>query len=415
MKNTLLLLFILPFIAFSQEKGIHFQHGLTWKAVQAKAKAEKKYIFMDCFTTWCGPCKYMSGNIFPMEEVGTLFNQKFINVKVQLDTTATDNTEIKSGYKDAHDIASQYEVKVYPTYLFFDPNGNLVHRAVGSSDAATFVTKAKNALDPNKQYYTLLKQYKNGKKDTAFLHSLALVALDAYDMKNASAVADEYLNSQQNLYTKNNLELLKQFTDDSKDKGFAIMLNNSEKVDAVLGKGSANTIVQNIILQEEVFPKIFNKQVQSPKELAEPNWTEISSPLKEKYPAQADETVAYAKVFFYMNKQDWNNFAPAVVAYMKSYGENATPDQMNNFAWTVFQNCEDMKCVEEALAWSKRSFEGNNTPGFIDTYANILYKMGKKDEAIQWEEKAASMVSEADKKGYLEVIEKMKKGEKTWN
>ena len=64
------LLIIAPAIGYSQEKGIHFEHALSWTEVQAKAKAEHKYIFMDCFTTWCGPCKYMSANIFPMENVG---------------------------------------------------------------------------------------------------------------------------------------------------------------------------------------------------------------------------------------------------------------------------------------------------------------------------------------------------------
>jgi hypothetical protein len=51
---------------------------------------------------------------------------------------------------------------------------------------------------------------------------------------------------------------------------------------------------------------------------------------------------------------------------------------------------------------------------FIDTYANILYKLGKKEEAISWEEKAVTLVGEADKKSYQETLDKMKRGEKTW-
>jgi hypothetical protein len=52
----------------------------------------------------------------------------------------------------------------------------------------------------------------------------------------------------------------------------------------------------------------------------------------------------------------------------------------------------------------------------MDTYANILYKMGKKDDAITWEQKAADLSASADEKaGYQATIDKMKKGEKTWN
>ena len=53
---------------------------------------------------------------------------------------------------------------------------------------------------------------------------------------------------------------------------------------------------------------------------------------------------------------------------------------------------------------------------FIDTYANLLYKTGKKKLAVQWEEKALKLVKEKneDTVGYAETLEKMKKGEKTW-
>lgn len=75
----------------------------------------------------------------------------------------------------------------------------------------------------------------------------------------------------------------------------------------------------------------------------------------------------------------------------------------------------DMKCVAEALDWSKRSFKDSNNPAFIDTYANILYKLGKKDEALTWEKKAYDLAPEQGKQGYHDIMEKMKKNEKTWN
>jgi thiol-disulfide isomerase/thioredoxin len=71
MKKVFVLFMLLPFLAQAQtDTGVHFEHNLSWTAIQAKAKAENKYIFMDCFTTWCGPCKYMSTTIFPQKESG---------------------------------------------------------------------------------------------------------------------------------------------------------------------------------------------------------------------------------------------------------------------------------------------------------------------------------------------------------
>ena len=409
MKQLIILLLLAPLFSLAQEKGMHFEHGSTWAAIQAKAKAENKYIFMDCFTTWCGPCRYMSANVFPQENVGAYMNEKFINVKVQLDTTAADNEEVKSWYKDGHDIMKQYKVQAFPTYLYFDPNGNLVHRSVGAGPAEMFLSKSANALNSETQYYTLLKQYESGKKDSSSLRKMALAAQDAYDMENAAKIANEYLATQSNLFTKENLQFIQGFTEKSSDKGFAILLNNQDKADAVLGKVRSAFILQQIIMNEEVFSKF------STVPGSNPDWQSIKSNLEKKYPAFADESVAKAKVLWYQNTRDWNNFQTAVVAYMNKYAGKQSPNELNNYAWTIFENCNDMACVEKALEWSKNSFKESNEPMYIDTYANLLYKLGKKDEAITWEQKALDLAPEGEKKSYEETLDKMKKGEKTWN
>ena len=290
------LLCLLPITAAAQEKGTHFQHGLSWQQVQAKAKAEKKYIFMDCFATWCGPCKYMSSQIFPQETVGDVMNANFINVKVQLDSTESDNAEVKSWYATGHNIAKEYNVMAYPTFLIFDQNGKLVHRIVGSSQTSDeFVVKAKEALDPSKQYYPMLAKYKEGKKDSAFLYNLAMAALHAYDDKTGSQAVNDYLATQNDIYTAKTLNLLQSFTQSSKDKGFQVMLQHPDKVDAVLGKGVAANAVNRIIFYENVVPVLFNPQ----RPIAgEPNWVKLKESVQVKFPAKADEVLAYAKVMF---------------------------------------------------------------------------------------------------------------------
>ncbi len=408
-KFIIMLLFVMPLFTNAQDTGIQFQHNASWKEIQAKAKAENKYIFMDCFTTWCGPCKYMSASIFPLQNVGDFMNDKFISVKVQLDTTAGDNDAVKAWYKDGHDIAQAYNVRAYPTYLIFDANGEIVHRFVGSSPADEFLTAAKKSLDPETQYYTLLNQYKAGKKDETFLRKVALASADAYDRENAGKISDEYLATQSDLYTKENLSFIQKFTETSKDKGFNILLNNPEKVDAVLGDGAAAAAMQPIIMREEVY-KNFPRD---PKSAVD--WNNMNEELIKKYPAQADEVLAKAKVIWYQHTADWGNYQTAIFDYMNKYGAKASPEELNSYAWTVFQNCPDMKCVTQALDWSKRSFKDEENPAFLDTYANILYKLGKKDEALTWEKKALDLAPDADKKGYRETIDKMVKDEKTWN
>jgi tetratricopeptide (TPR) repeat protein len=47
-----------------------------------------------------------------------------------------------------------------------------------------------------------------------------------------------------------------------------------------------------------------------------------------------------------------------------------------------------------------------------DTYANLLYKIGRKNEAIDWEEKAVKLSN--NDKTILDTLEKMKNNQKTW-
>ena len=69
--------FMLQMGAFAQT---NFEELTLAKALE-KAKAENKLVFVDCYTSWCGPCKYMLNNVFVLPEVGAFFNEHFVNVK----------------------------------------------------------------------------------------------------------------------------------------------------------------------------------------------------------------------------------------------------------------------------------------------------------------------------------------------
>ena len=108
------------------EAGIKFTEG-NWAAILKKAKAEKKVIFLDAYTTWCGPCKLLQKNVFTKPEVGALFNQKFINVKV----------DMESG--EGPKLAQKYPLEGYPTLFFIDGDGKIVKQVIGYQNPETLV------------------------------------------------------------------------------------------------------------------------------------------------------------------------------------------------------------------------------------------------------------------------------------
>jgi thioredoxin-related protein len=394
----------------NRDKGVHFEHDLSWSAIQARAMTENKYIFMDCFATWCGPCRYMRTTVFPQEESGNFFNDRFISVEVQMDTTVKDNEHIKSWYADAHRIMTQYAIQAFPTYLIFAPNGQVLHRIVGGRETAReFIDVARQSFDTTKQYYTQLRQFTGGRRDSAFLHRLAAQSLDVYNLRDGHQVFEAWLKTQPSPFTPAGLGLMERFTQHTTDPGFALFLHHAAQADRILGAGTAERLVRDILIRQYVAPQIRLAGSNGP------DWKSIQRAVAASYPAQAAEVTARGKVQYYQAKRDWPHFQTTVVTYMQKYGAHATPEELNEFAWTVFSNCPDMSCVTEALDWSRRSFKSKPVPGYMDTYANILYKMGKKEEAIAWEQKAADLTTTNDRAGYQATIDKMKKGEKTWN
>jgi thioredoxin 1 len=108
------------------EAGIKFTEG-KWAAILKRAKAEKKVIFLDAYTTWCGPCKLLQKNVFTKPEVGALFNQKFINVKI----------DMESG--EGPKLAQKYPLEGYPTLFFIDADGKIVKQVIGYQNPETLV------------------------------------------------------------------------------------------------------------------------------------------------------------------------------------------------------------------------------------------------------------------------------------
>ncbi|MXW54793.1 MAG: DUF255 domain-containing protein, partial [Gammaproteobacteria bacterium] len=45
----------------------------TFEAALVQAEQEQKKVFVDVYTTWCGPCIVMQETVFPQPEVGEYF------------------------------------------------------------------------------------------------------------------------------------------------------------------------------------------------------------------------------------------------------------------------------------------------------------------------------------------------------
>lgn len=409
-----------------QQKGIHFEHGLTWAQVKAKAKQQNKYIFLDAYTRDCVPCRIMAKEIFPKQNVGSFFNTNFINVSVQLDVTKRDKPEVKRWYRDARLIKASYPIHAYPTFLFFNPQGELVHTQEGAIlNPDAFIAKAKAALNPATQYAMLKKQYEQGKNDPAFVLILSRAALQANDWKFIPVITNAYLATQSNLLTEESLKFILAGTTKSTDPGFDILRRHSTQADAVLGKGKSAERVRNIVFQEVVFPYVmkggkitdigWGNAMYSGEAIKNVDWSAIKTKLDEQYADLSEAVLLSAKPTYYQFLNDWPIFCLAVSAYLNStYADGLNRDYLNSYAENVFRSTDDTTCLKTALSWSDKLLKGTdaNNVGYLYTYSHLQYKLGKKEEAIAAMEKATKYAVQGQTQVLTTELNKMKKGEK---
>jgi thioredoxin 1 len=114
------------------KEGIDFK-SKTFEDALKEAQKSGKLIFIDAYTEWCGPCKKMAATSFMEPEVATLFNAKFINLKIEMEKSA-----------DGPMIAQKYSVRAYPSLLFINGDGKVVKYAVGYQTAEQLVALGKS-------------------------------------------------------------------------------------------------------------------------------------------------------------------------------------------------------------------------------------------------------------------------------
>ncbi len=161
MKNVLLSIIALlsGVAAFAQ---INFS-DISFKDALERAKKEKKLIFVDIYTSWCGHCKEMAKSVFTLNDVGEFFNKNFISVKYDAEKS-----------DDGKKIARDYIVTGYPTMLFINGEGRLVNRVLGYKTGKNLIADGEKALSGLKNLPKLKKleaTYKKGGKkvNKAFL------------------------------------------------------------------------------------------------------------------------------------------------------------------------------------------------------------------------------------------------------
>jgi thioredoxin-related protein len=430
-------LLVLNFSTFAQS-GINFFKG-SWTELQEEAKKKNKMIFVDVYTTWCGPCKQMARDVFPNPTVGETFNANFINYKL----------DAEEGEGIA--LSTKYHVQAYPTTLFLNQRGDVIHQIRGSRAVNDFINEANYALDfakIDKPLEVLVEEYKSGKR-----LSLAEVQLLFFKIKNNgkdySPLFEEYygtipdttLNSDKGIiFIGNNIQSLNSRAFPMLAKAYKkrislkqnVMLAVMNGVDNITRKTLKQAIDHNDKAIYENLIDVMATQLAEPPHIIEKIkldyaekakdsllFNEIASKKIPKLMQLTNEELHKQNIFMLnafkmsskMIKTDTTSeMYQSQIKYMVKAAEKITAMELNKFAWGYFEMIDDRTELEKALQWSIRSNELDSEPSFMDTQAQLLYKLGKKEEAINKMKEVIKMAKKigVETESYKKTLKKMK-------
>lgn len=410
--KKLLFLLIASLISITvSAKGIVFETG-TWNDVLAKAKETGKPVFVDVYTTWCGPCKMMSRDIFPLEEVGNFYNQNFVCYK--LDAEAGEGV----------DLSKLYKVKGYPTYLYVRADGSIIYRFMGSCPVDAFLRLTKIAVaefnDP-KTLQDFDAEYLTHQRDTAFLRSYIVkrsrLDVSGVDLLEAfikllpeaesakSGLAEMYMGQYDFMrigtYTFNYLV-----------QHPAIFSGKySESIGDYLGSVALNSLrdaarKKDLALLENVLT--------TSKQIAGFGTNLTPEDIYMNYYRMTGEMNMFTKYLFAKCDQEEQMVFKDTLQQKKKLN---VANDLNESAWQLYLTSMNKDTLQHAMRWSKRAVElAPESYSYLDTQACLFYKSGNKKVGIAMEEKVLAMIpkSSEDYVNYEKVVKRMKAGEKIW-
>lgn len=107
----------------------------SWTEALKRAAAQNKYIFVDAYASWCGPCKMLKATTFKNNKVAAFYNSNFINVAIDMEKG------------QGPTLAAQWGLRVYPTLIIFNAKGKPVYGTEGFIKADDLIKFGVQALN----------------------------------------------------------------------------------------------------------------------------------------------------------------------------------------------------------------------------------------------------------------------------
>ncbi|WP_262148335.1 thioredoxin family protein [Chryseobacterium foetidum] len=383
MKNLVTTFFVLIFsLTFAQEEGIKFDQS-SFKDLLAKAKKEKKLLFIDAYAVWCGPCKMMDKNVFTQKSVGDYFNKSFISSRIDMEKG------------EGREIAQKFSVRSYPTYLFLNGDGEMVSQNYGYMEPGLFLSMAQDVNAGNSKGGSLKDRFAKGESSPEFLMNIMKLNSTS-DFDFAKKASEKYFAKKKadEPLTKEEAGFLFFFIKSSKDANFKYLVDKKSEIIQFLPEESYNEYKNQVLLADimETAIDTKNNRVDDAKFMA------AAEPLVGK--EVASKKLNQIKLSYYEQNANYAEYEKTALEYYKN------PDLFDQAetlkaAWIFAEQVKDKTSLKKAAEWAEKSVMRGETAENTYILAKIYFMMGNKNLAKSFAEMSNNLAKQTGKDANL--------------
>ena len=380
----ILLVAFLPLCGFS--KGIIFFEG-TWQEALEAATKEEKIIFVDAFAEWCGPCKMMAANVFTNSEVGDFYNANFINLKIDMEKP--ENKE----------FSTKYPVAAFPTLYYIDFTGKVVQKVTGAQNVEQFINAGKSILNKSDRAEFYAAEYEKGNREPKLVYQY-VKTLNRSGQPTLK-ISNEYLSSQKDLTTPENLKFILEATTSADSRIFDLLVQYRTKIEAVTSKEIVLARIQSAC--QATLDKAIAFE-------SEDLLKEVQTKMQKHHPDMATAFYIGSEMSFAKLMGDAKRYLKAWEMQLKKV-ENANFLEQSLQALSLVQTFpKDAACTSTGEKVAKKAALAGNTTLVYLNYAAVLNKLGKLEEAKSVAQDALQKAQQSNNQNEIKTIERFLEG-----
>ncbi|MBK7475184.1 MAG: thioredoxin family protein [Haliscomenobacter sp.] len=302
-------------------QGIVFFHG-AWEEALEKAKAEEKPIFVDAFTTWCGPCKVMAQNVFPDPQVGALFNSNFVCIKIDM--------EGEEGLR----FQKTYPVSAYPTLYFIDFDGSVLKKVIGAQRADGFFSIGKSVLESIDRSKGYEEAYNKGGRDPNLIYNY-IRSLNRSG-KPSLRIVNDYLRGVSDFSSDINLKIVFEAAQEADSRVFDLLVQHK-------------TELARLYSAEQITSRIYDACLKTALKGLTMHTETLVEDAKEKMKAQLPDRAKAFGFYLGMEQAAMQRDEKAYLKALSQYAKNAGSEPASLLARTLASIRKDHAASKEAL------------------------------------------------------------------